>query len=84
MHHSTSYGILPTELEFKLLCLIPDENSHVISKEGFRFGNCKRVGDCTLSVEALYKELLLAVKDGDDESLDWASCVLCVLGWEWV
>ena len=84
IYHTTSYGILPTLTEFKLLCLIPDDDGHVVTRDGFKFGNCKRVGDCTLQAHELYKELQLATEESTEESLDWASCVLQVLGWEWI
>lgn len=77
---TSSYGVLPSKEAFEaaFAAECPDG--------WFQFGNCKRVGTCRLNVNELWNELDWATGENEctEESLDWASCVLYVLGFEWV
>lgn len=66
-----------------------------MKEDTFTITNCKRVGTYTFTQEGLFRELHQAVAEwnGANSSLtqeerdaagDWASCVLSVLGIEWV
>ncbi len=80
---SMTYGILPAYWEYssKYLAEIGDG-------EGFRFGNDKRVGTCTLTCDELWTELVKAhgefSETGDEAAGDWCSSVLGLLKIEWI
>lgn len=77
---TSSYGVLPSKEAFEaaFAAECPDG--------WFQFGNCKRIGTCKLNVTELWNELDSATGENEctEESLDWASCVLYCLGFEWV
>ena len=78
---SMTYGVLPDLRDF-------NHNFNVGCPDGmFSFGNDKRVGSVELTRRELWVELRKAVKEfnrGKESAGDWASCVLSVLGFEWV
>lgn len=84
---SLSYGVLPSESAF-LAAVNSEQCGHVRSIDGtFSFGNCKRLGTVELSAFDLWVEVKVAAfewHEGNEEAGDWASCVLSVLGFEWV
>jgi len=88
---SLTYGTLPSFEAFE------DAWEDAGVGRVFHIRNCKRVGDWDATRRELYAELEKAVAEwnvGDDEcggdftaadeAGDWASCVLQVLGFEWV
>lgn len=78
MRQTLTYGQLPTNVSFY-------EAFDAECPDGkFAFGNDKRVGTDKLSADQLWNELSDAVEEGTDESLEWASCVLSALSFEWV
>jgi hypothetical protein len=90
MLYTRTFGVMPTREEFDR-CWQQTMNSETT----FSFGNDSRVGNCELTQEELWKELLQAKEDWDlleedetspspSETGDWLSCVLGVLGFEWV
>ena len=82
---SMTYGILPSKTEYeKAFTHVTGEANPYIPC--FSFGNCKRMGTCKVNCVELWNELDIATGESEcsDESLDWASCVLYVLGFEWV
>ena len=78
---SITYGKLPTRQAFQ-------KAFHKECPSGrFAFRNDPYVGTDKLSESQLWDEMKSAVKawrQGDEEIGDWASCVLSVLGFEWV
>jgi hypothetical protein len=90
---SMTYGVMPSREEFDEACsLVDPDNGRSVDGDGFRFGNDPRVGDCTLSSDELWDELVKAhgeyESDGEsplgDRAGDWCSSVLGCLGFEWV
>lgn len=85
-----NYGQLPTEEQFR------EAFETVCAKTGrFEFGNDPRVGTCDLSADRLWRELKEAASEFNSGAFegehgdagdpgDWCSCVLSVLGFEWV
>ena len=90
--YTKTYGTMPTREEFDQCwdARMAEEGA----SDGFHFGNDKRLGTCTLSQDELWEELQKAHRewngalDHNDDSEhvlgDWISCVLGVLGFEWV
>ena len=79
---SMSYGVLPTKEEFDAAF---DEEC---PSGQFRFGNDPIVGNSTLTCDELWEELQYEHEvwetAGNEESGDWCSSVLTVLGFEWI
>lgn len=59
-----------------------------VCPEGFSFSNCKRASAGRMTERELWMAVKSAVRAwedrADEEAASWASCVLCVLGIEWV
>lgn len=68
-----TYGVLPPKEDFIA----------AVGEHGFEFGNDPYEGNETLMCEKLW-ERVVERTDGDDEQREWVSCVLSVLGFEWV
>lgn len=78
---SMTYGVLLSKEDFEKAF------ERLVGDETFiRFSNDKRVGNCRLTCEELWNELDAATGESEcsEESLDWASCVLYTLDFEWV
>ena len=83
---SMTYGVLPSEEEFR------EAFDHVVTNpRGFRFGNDQRVGTCALSATELWREIQEAKLEMEeslgwesDRASNWLTCVLDVLGFEWI
>ncbi len=83
---STSWGVMPTRAEFDAAWSLN------VQGHTFSFGNDKRVGTCKLSAYELWAEIGKAFAEheagngalDEDSPGDWLSCVLGVLGFEWI
>jgi hypothetical protein len=84
---SLTYGVLPSLEDYDRAWQRAEIGEH------FTFGNDKRMGSCSLSQWELWDELEKAKDDWENNSEteaesdaagDWASCVLSVLGIEWI
>ena len=87
---SLTYGVLPSREAFGAAF------DAVCSDTGlFEIRNCRRVGSRDFSATELWTELNEAVREfeespdsdaatSDDGPRSWASCVLSVLGFEWI
>jgi hypothetical protein len=87
-HLSLTFGVLPSREKFNECW-----DKTMDGKSTFQFGNDERVGNDALTQDELWDELGRAVSDmGDENSTEgfvedsgqWASAVLSVLGIEWV
>jgi hypothetical protein len=82
---SMTYGILPTEEEFRAAYDATELRDGL-----FHFGNDKRLGNCALNCTDLWTEVCKAHEEYSndmsefDETGDWLSCVLDCLGFEWI
>jgi hypothetical protein len=89
---SMTFGEMPTRDQFdSQFQRFEDQNGIDL----FRFGDDKRLGNCSLTRNELWAELekvhaeysTLLADDGEDDPEDvgqWLSCVLEVLGFEWI
>ena len=90
-------GNLPTRAQFDQQCDVVDpDDGHTVNRNGFRFGNDKRLGNVRLSADELWDELVLAMSEYESFNEDgvdgakadvvssWISDVLYCLGIEWV
>lgn len=77
-YKSMTYGKLPTFKEFEKAF---DEQVDGLT---YRIRNDKMMGNADLTVKELWYYLRLAVRDGSDKELDWASAILDTLGFEWI
>lgn len=78
---SLTYGTLPPHHLF-VECF-----DLAVPSSFFHFGNDPRMGNCALTEGQLWSEIQKACREwekGDDTAGDWVSCVLSVLGIEWV
>jgi hypothetical protein len=75
-----SHGVLPSEADFHAAF------EGMCSSKGYSFRNCKRIGNADLLASELWAELDSATGESEctEESLEWASCVLYTLGFEWI
>lgn len=82
MLFTRTFGILPTRKEYDLCW----KKSGPAGK--FAFGNDPRIGTCELTQDELWEEILRAHKDwsecSNEDAGNFLSCVLNVLGFEWV
>ena len=84
-HISMSFGELPSRAAF-------DAVFNEVCPDGrFAFGNDERVGYADLTDDELWDEIEKAMREHDlgegekaDAAESWVSCVLSVLGFEWV
>ena len=79
MNHTYTYGVLPPCKVF-FDCWDKELNDEV----DMRFGNDPRFGNGFYNKYQVWDELNKCISEGTDKALDWASCVLLVLGIEWV
>lgn len=81
IRESLTYGQLPTFIDF--LRAWKDETGSNVARMQFRndevFGENRFVDAATV-----WKALVEQVNLGTDQALDWCSCVLEVLGFEWI
>lgn len=77
-YKSMTYGKLPTFKEFEKAF---DEQVDGLT---YRIRNDKMMGNVDLTVKELWHYLKLAVHDGSEKALDWASVILDTLGFEWI
>jgi hypothetical protein len=78
-----TYGQLPLYSEFDChfyAYVASEDNTH----PRFAFTNCKRVGTDSVTCTRLYDLIEAAIEEDSEESLEWASCVLSTLHFEWV
>ena len=77
-----TYGVLPSLEDFEAAF----RRETVSTKGWYRISNCKRVGTGSFTCAELWNELDMATSENEctDESLDWASCILYTLGFEWI
>lgn len=68
-----TYGVLPPKQD--VLDAVGDD---------FSFGNDKIMGNETLTPHELWDAIVAQCRGGSDDQLEWVSCVLTVLGFEWV
>lgn len=91
MLYRLNYGDMPTREQFDTAW----DKTFQFAGEMFAFGNDKRVGTCKLTREQVWDELNEAhsewKNDGSQitngyagDAGDWCSCVLGVLGIEWI
>jgi hypothetical protein len=73
-----TYGILPSREQFF------DAFERIMQDRSYSFGNDPRLGNGEYTTSEIWAELLKAVEEGTDVSLDWASCVLYTLEIEWI
>ena len=83
MQLSYTYGIMPPRADFE------DRYEDVCPDGTFKVGNDPLYGNHTfMGSTELWDAVTEAVEkhdnEGDEESGDWASCVLSVLGFEWI
>lgn len=81
MFYTKTFGVLPTKQQYD------DCWKRTGVGEVFRFGNDPRVGTCDLTQDELWDELKKAHQDyesGQEDAGNFCSCVLSVLGFEWV
>ncbi|MDD5547266.1 MAG: hypothetical protein PHO67_08960 [Candidatus Omnitrophica bacterium] len=87
---SMTYGILPTESEFRAAYDAQDTAGEL--RGGlFHFGNDKRVGTCAMTCSELWNEVQKAFGEYEVDQKweengpgDWVSAVLYCLGFEWI
>ena len=68
-----TYGVLP-----------PKQDVLDSVGENFSFGNDQIMGNETLTPHELWDAIASQCAGGSDDQLEWVSCVLTVLGFEWV
>jgi len=78
MKKSYSYGVLPQKIDFIEAFERECPEGH------FKFERDRRVNNAAFSCEMLWREICEATLETSDESLQWVSDVLSVLGFEWV
>lgn len=85
MRQSMTYGVLPDRKAFSNAF---EEKCH--PKGTFSIRNCPMMGNCNLTEYQLWVQVKVAAHawnnglEDSEEWGDWASCILNVLGFEWI
>jgi hypothetical protein len=84
MRQSMTYGVLPNRDAFS------EAFSEECNSGKFRIRNCPMIGNDDLTESELWNQVQNAANAWNNDSEDseewgdWASCVLSVLGFEWI